>query len=51
MRRFEVVLSVTVEVDAENENEAVDVAEQYVWDNDVLFDADAKVTEVLYVHD
>lgn len=51
MRRFVVVLSVTVEVDAENEEEAVDVAEQYVWENDVLFDADASVTEVVYIHD
>lgn len=48
MRRFEVVLSVTVEVEADNEDEAVDVAEQYVWDQDVLFDADARVTEVFY---
>jgi len=46
MKRYAVTLSVTVEVDAGNEDEAVDVAEQYVWDQDVLFDADAKVTEV-----
>lgn len=46
MKRYQVVLHVTVEVDAENEGQAVDVAAQYFWEQDVMFDSDADVMEV-----
>lgn len=46
MKRYEVKLSVTVEVDAENEEQAEIEADMYLAAQDVLFDLES-VTEVV----
>lgn len=46
MKRYEVKLSVTVEVDAENEEQAEIEADLYLASQDVLFDLES-VTEVV----